>query len=242
MGLNPALALQPVAVMPVLSGHDFVVGIVGKPSAGKSTFFNAVTDGGKTAKTASYPFTTIQPNVSLSYYRTPCPCKPLGKQCSPNVGFCRNGTRFVPVKLLDVAGLIPGASTGAGLGNKFLDDLRHAQVLVHVIDVSGKTDAEGKETTNYDASQDVAWLLKELEDWVHNNVWSSWHNLTRRQLRSKLTAVETLQPQFSGYGVNVKAMQEVRALCTTRFKTCRESFTCDPCFHLPSGIICSWGP
>jgi ribosome-binding ATPase YchF (GTP1/OBG family) len=50
----------------------------------------------------------------------------------------------VPIELLDVAGLVPGAHLGKGLGNRFLDDLRHADALVHVVDVSGCTDAEGK--------------------------------------------------------------------------------------------------
>lgn len=50
----------------------------------------------------------------------------------------------MPIELLDVAGLVPGAHEGKGLGNKFLDDLRHADALVHVVDVSGCTDAEGE--------------------------------------------------------------------------------------------------
>ena len=50
----------------------------------------------------------------------------------------------MPIELLDVAGLVPGAHEGKGLGNKFLDDLRHADALIHVVDVSGTTDAEGK--------------------------------------------------------------------------------------------------
>lgn len=56
------------------------------------------------------------------------------------------GKRSVPIELLDVAGLVPGAHEGKGLGNKFLDDLRHADALIHVVDVSGTTDAEGKTT------------------------------------------------------------------------------------------------
>lgn len=55
-----------------------------------------------------------------------------------------DGRRSVPIELLDVAGLVPGAHEGKGLGNRFLDDLRHADALVHVVDVSGTTDAEGE--------------------------------------------------------------------------------------------------
>ena len=54
----------------------------------------------------------------------------------------------MPIELLDVAGLVPGAHEGKGLGNKFLDDLRHADALIHVVDVSGTTDAEGEEYHN----------------------------------------------------------------------------------------------
>lgn len=74
------------------------------------------------------------------------------ERCKPNYGTCINGTRSVPIELLDVAGLVPGAHEGKGLGNRFLDDLRHADALVHVVDVSGTTDAEGKLTRDQRAS------------------------------------------------------------------------------------------
>ena len=60
-----------------------------------------------------------------------------------NSGRCQDGTRFVPVKILDVAGLVPGAHSGQGLGNQFLDDLRTADGFIHVVDVSGTTDQDG---------------------------------------------------------------------------------------------------
>lgn len=60
-------------------------------------------------------------------------------RCQPVYGRCDGGIRAVPVRLLDVAGLIPGANEGRGLGCKFLDDLRCADVLLHVIDASGNT-------------------------------------------------------------------------------------------------------
>ena len=55
-----------------------------------------------------------------------------------------DGKRSVRIEVLEVAGLVPGAHEGKGLGNKFLDDLRHADALIHVVDVSGTTDAEGE--------------------------------------------------------------------------------------------------
>jgi ribosome-binding ATPase len=90
-------------------------------------------------------FTTIDPNRAIGYLRVPCACGrfDLQSQCAPNYGSCVDGQRSVPIELLDVAGLVPGAHMGRGLGNKFLDDLRKADGLVHVVDVSGTTDAEG---------------------------------------------------------------------------------------------------
>lgn len=80
--------------------------------------------------------------------------------------------------MLDVAGLVPGASEGRvseffailsscadykkGLGNKFLDDLRHAHVLLHIIDASGRTNEKGEETRGYDPLKDADWLQEEI--------------------------------------------------------------------------------
>ena len=104
--------------------------------------------------------------------------------------------------MLDVAGLVPGAHHGKGLGNKFLDDLRHADALIHVVDVSGTTDAEGKSTRGYDPSQDIAWLRSEIVNWVLANLMQKWGGVKRRHVAVRATAVETLQNQFSGYGAN----------------------------------------
>lgn len=106
----------------------------------------------------------------------------------------------MPIELLDVAGLVPGAHEGKGLGNKFLDDLRHADALIHVVDVSGTTDAEGKNTRGYDPSVDIAWLRSEIVAWIKGNLMERWGSIRRRHIATKSTAVETLQGQFSGYG------------------------------------------
>ena len=164
----------------------------------------------------NFPFTTIDPNRAVGYLHIPCACSrttlpgnqaeggvpPLQKRCKPNYGACQEGTRSVPIELLDVAGLVPGAHQGKGLGNKFLDDLRHADALIHVVDVSGCTDAEGKSTRGYDPSQDIAWLRDEIVRWVLGNLMQKWGGVKRRHTAIKATAVETLQGQFSGYGAN----------------------------------------
>ena len=147
--------------------ENLIIGCVGKPSAGKSSFLNAACPNAK-AKVGNYPFTTIEPNTGVAHYRIECPCKRYNVQqyCSPEYGKCEDGTRYIPVKILDVAGLIPGASQGKGLGNKFLDDLRHAHVLMHIVDVSGTTNEKGENTIGYDPIHDIEWLHQELHEYV----------------------------------------------------------------------------
>ncbi|KAI4121059.1 MAG: hypothetical protein LQ347_006968, partial [Umbilicaria vellea] len=122
--------------------RDPLIGLVGKPSSGKSTTLNSLTDA--SSKVGNFPFTTIDPQRAIGYLQIPCACARFNvtDRCKPNYGACVEGKRSVPIELLDVAGLVPGAHEGKGLGNKFLDDLRHADALIHVVDVSGTTDAE----------------------------------------------------------------------------------------------------
>jgi len=151
-----------------------------------------------------HSFTTIDPQRAIGYLQIDCACARFGveERCKPNYGACHSGRRSVPIELLDVAGLVPGAHEGKGLGNKFLDDLRHADALIHVVDVSGTTDAEGKVTRGYDPSQDIVWLRSEIVQWVLGNLMQKWGSVRRRHIAVKATAVETLQGQFSGYGSN----------------------------------------
>ena len=147
-------------------------------------------------------FTTIDPQRAVGYLQIDCACARhnLTDRCKPNYGSCVNGRRSVPIELLDVAGLVPGAHQGKGLGNKFLDDLRHADALIHVVDVSGTTDAEGKNTRGYDPSVDVEWLRGEIVRWIYGNLIEKWGSIKRRHVAIKGNPVETLQGQFSGYG------------------------------------------
>ncbi|XP_029194288.2 uncharacterized GTP-binding protein C428.15-like [Acropora millepora] len=80
----------------------------GKPSAGKSTFFNAATHQ-TTAKIGAHPFTTIEPNIGQALYAIPCPCLHWNQRCDAEYGHSALGERLVPVLLKDVAGLVPGA-------------------------------------------------------------------------------------------------------------------------------------
>ncbi|GAA0248667.1 redox-regulated ATPase YchF [Haladaptatus pallidirubidus] len=142
---------------------SYKIGLVGKPSVGKSTFFNAATM--NDVPEGAYPFTTIDPSVGEAYVRVECAAPEFDENCTPSVGFCQEGTRYVPTKLVDVAGLIPGAHEGKGLGNQFLTDLNEANVLVHVVDFSGTTDIEGESTEGHDPREDIAFLENELDMW-----------------------------------------------------------------------------
>ncbi len=143
-----------------------LVGVVGKANVGKSTFFRASTLA--PAQIGPHPFVTIEPNKAIAYVKTECPCKKLKIKCNPNNSPCIEGNRFVPFEILDVAGLIPGAHLGKGLGNKFLDDLRRADCLIHVLDTAGSTDEKGNQITpgNRDPSEDLLFLKEEFDFWL----------------------------------------------------------------------------
>ena len=184
-----------------------LIGLVGKPSAGKSTFFKAATLA--EVEIASYPFTTIKPNHGVGYVKVDCIDKEFNTQCNPNHGFCINHKRFVPVELMDVAGLVPGASEGKGLGNQFLDDLRQADVFIHVVDSSGTTDVEGKPTEGYDPCNDVRFLENELNKWFHNILMKVWKSFARKAELEHVKFSEAVTKQFSGLKVNEEQVKEV---------------------------------
>lgn len=146
---------------------------------GKTTFFSAATMA--PVEIANYPFTTIEANKGVGYVRAPCPCKELAVKCDPRNSGCVDGTRMVPVEMLDVAGLVPDAWQGKGLGNRFLDDLRQADALINVIDVSGSTDIEGisGKPGDHDPREDVSFLAKEIEMWIKSILESGFAKMAR---------------------------------------------------------------
>ncbi|MBR5999377.1 MAG: redox-regulated ATPase YchF [Candidatus Methanomethylophilaceae archaeon] len=155
------------------------IGIVGKPNVGKSTFFGAATMA--PVEIANYPFTTIAANKGVGYVRSKCPCKELGVTCTPHNSGCVDGIRMIPVELLDVAGLVPDAWQGKGLGNQFLDDLRQADALINVIDVSGSTDIEGNpgKPGDHDPQEDVTFLKREIELWIREIIKNGFGKIAR---------------------------------------------------------------
>jgi len=153
------------------------VGLVGKPNAGKSTFFTAVTSA--SAQIGDYPFTTIEKNVGIAYVRKQCPSKELNVIPNPNNSLSVNGIRYIPIEVIDVAGLVPGAHEGKGMGNKFLDDLRQADVLIQVVDSSGNTDLEGNAVEGADPIEEVNFLKHELCQWIGEITMRNWSRSAR---------------------------------------------------------------
>ncbi|MEK6895499.1 MAG: redox-regulated ATPase YchF [Nanoarchaeota archaeon] len=187
-----------------------LIGLVGKPSVGKSTFFKAATLA--EVEIAAYPFTTIKPNHGVGYVKVECIDKEFNVQCNPAHGFCINHWRFVPMDLMDVAGLVPGASEGKGLGNQFLDDLRQADVFIHLVDLSGTTDAEGKplpEGSTYSPVEDVKFLENELNLWYYNILNKVWRGFARKAEMEKAKFSDAVVKQFSGLKVNEEQVKAV---------------------------------
>ena len=177
------------------------IGLVGKPSAGKSTFFKAATLAD--VDIANFPFTTIKPNSGVAYVKIDCVDKEFDAQCNPREGYCVNHKRFVPVQLIDVAGLVPGAHEGKGMGNQFLSDLNQADVLIHVVDVSGSANEKGEPVApgSYDPKHDVEFLEKELDMWYLDILKRGWDKLARSMQTQQGKTATMIAKQLSGLRV-----------------------------------------
>ncbi len=175
------------------------IGVVGKPNVGKSTFFAAATL--VDVQIANYPFTTIEANVGVTYAIAEHPCRELGCTPNPQNYEYRDGKALIPIKMIDVAGLVPGAHEGRGLGNKFLDDLRMASALIHVVDATGKTDAEGQPTEHHDPVEDIDFLEKEIDYWIYGILRKNWEKFAKRIKLQHLKLAQAIADQLTGIGV-----------------------------------------
>ena len=183
------------------------IGLLGKTNVGKSTFFSSATE--TIAHSGNFPFTTIEPNIGVCYLKITCECKNLKNRCGNDL--CHDGTRFIPVKLIDVAGLVPGAHEGKGLGNQFLTDAMKADALIHVVDISGSTDIQGQPVNvgTHDPLKDIKFVEEEFDLWFKEILDREWPKLVKEidQKRAKIT--DGIARRFTGLGISESQVDQV---------------------------------
>ena len=174
------------------------VALAGKPNAGKSTFFTAAT--AADVDVANYPFTTIDPNRGVTYVRTDCACLDRDERCDAE--HCRDGKRYVPVELIDVAGLVPGAHEGRGLGNQFLDALTDADVIITVIDAAGATTDEGEPVPvgTEDPHAELDFVEAEMDQWLAGILDRNWVSVTRQSRAPDFDLEAAVTDVLTGFG------------------------------------------
>ena len=172
--------------------------LAGKPNAGKSTFYTAATRAD--VDVANYPFTTIDANRGVATVRTDCPCLELDERCGNDR--CHDGVRYVPIELYDVAGLVPGAHEGRGLGNQFLDELTNADAILNVLDASGSTDEEGEpvEPGSHDPVEDVEFIEAEMNQWLTGIIDRNWESVERKSRSPDFDINDALTDLLTGFG------------------------------------------
>jgi len=176
------------------------IALAGKPNAGKSTFYTAATR--SEVDIANYPFTTIDANRGVTHARTECPCLTREERCGHE--HCHDGKRYVPVELLDLAGLVPGAHEGRGLGNQFLDELTNADVIVNVVDAAGATNAEGEpvEPGSHDPVEDIDFVETEMDLWLAGIIADNWESVERQSRSPGFDIEEAVTEMMTGFGAS----------------------------------------
>ncbi|MEM2948367.1 MAG: redox-regulated ATPase YchF [Candidatus Anstonellales archaeon] len=177
-----------------------IIGLVGKPSSGKSTFFNAATLAN--VPVSPVPFTTIKPNTGTAYVRVEDAGPELGVVSNPRTGFVIGKIRYTPFTLMDVAGLVPGAHEGKGLGNQFLNDLNQAHALIHIVDFSGSMDENGNFIGygKHDPEKDILFLEEELNLWYFDVIKRNFEKMQRMRRAGK-KSIEIIMEILSSFRV-----------------------------------------
>ncbi len=178
-----------------------LVGIIGAPSKGKTTIFSALTM--VKAEITGRPFTTINPNYGVAYVTSKCVDTELGVKCNPRNSFCINGIRQIPTNIIDVAGLVPGAHLGKGMGNQFLNDLIQADALIQVVDLSGKTDEYGNPCENCDPAEEVGMVREELASWLSGILKRHMNTVSKRQ-----DGDVAIKEILSGFNISLSQIQK----------------------------------
>ncbi|MBU2475309.1 MAG: redox-regulated ATPase YchF [Nanoarchaeota archaeon] len=188
-----------------------LIGVVGKPSCGKSTFFKAATLAD--VEIANYPFTTIKPNHAVGFVKINDPAVDFGKHSNPRMGYVQEDFRFVPIDLIDVAGLVPGAHKGQGMGSQFLNDLNQADALIHVVDISGSTNEKGEsvQSLSYNPSEDIRFLELELDMWYLDILKKGWEKFARGVHQEHKDISKSLAKQLSGLKVTEEIVKPLVA-------------------------------
>ena len=177
------------------------IGIIGKTNTGKTTFFNAAT--GSTAEVSNYPFTTKKPNIARGEVQTLCVCRELHIGDKPRNSRCLDGWRFIPAEILDLPGLIKGASAGKGLGTQFLNVVAQADALLHVVDASGSIDPDGKiaRAGMGNPVLDVYDIEEEIILWFKVAVDRALQRTRKRATGKRGSYLEYLAKDLAGIGV-----------------------------------------
>jgi len=212
----------------VQKSYSKLLGLVGKPNTGKSTFFSAATLA--PAEIANYPFTTIKPNRGVGYVRTPCVHKEFNVSDNPANSLCLEGVRLIPVEFIDCAGLVPGAWEGRGLGNQFLDEIRKADALIQVVDASGGTDCEGRlcKPGENDPLDDVKFLEREITMWMANILKKDWPKIARTVEAESKDLLSMLEERLSG--LSIKRTHVLDAIKKAGLKADKPTFWSDEDF------------
>ena len=196
------------------------IGLLGKANVGKSTFFSAATE--TTVQSGNFPFTTIEPNVGVCYLKIDCECNNLENRCGNDL--CHNGTRFIPVKLIDVAGLVPGAHEGKGLGNQFLTDAMKADALIHVVDISGSTDIQGQPVNlgTHDPLEDIKFVEEEFDLWFKDLLDREWPKLVKEIEQKRAKISDGITRRFTGLGILESQVDDVLTSMSLKAKKPQE--------------------
>ena len=186
---------------------EFSIGITGKPNAGKSTLFSSLTE--TVVAIGDYPFTTVEANKGIAYIKEKCPHLELGKECNPRRGKCLNGIRYIPVEVMDVPGLIEGASQGKGMGNQFMDSLREASAIINLI--SPVTDEK-----KLMSPEEISHVAEEVENeiflWFSSRFGSDWERFSKKVSHLSIPDEEKILMKASFFGITLKDVRKILSI------------------------------